>query len=66
MYSKAKGQAMIRYSKKSQHRVTLTFKTEDYEKLIQPYVEASGKPVSTFIKEAIFEKIEREQKTGTR
>ena len=49
-----------RYLKASQHRVAINWLKKDFDTNIEPAIRESGLPVSTFIKEAVREKIARE------
>ena len=57
---KAGKQASLRYRKEKQHQVALSWKVTEYEQKIAPAIRKSGKPVATFVKEAVREKIERD------
>lgn len=55
-YSEASKRATIKYMKKLK-RVPLDMQWEQYNRL-KAYCDHIGKPVNTFIKEVLFEKIE--------
>ena len=59
-YDESAKQRILKYRKKSQHTVSLAYKQEEYDNDIAPAIKKSGKPVATFIKEAVREKIDRE------
>lgn len=50
----------LKYFKKSQRRISLNWLKDDYEERIAPALKRSGKPISTFIKEAVEEKLVRD------
>ncbi len=60
MYNETAKKATIKYIKASQKTINLKWKRSEYEAEIEPAIRKSKKPVSTFIKEAVREKIERE------
>ena len=60
-YNKSGNESAKRYVKEKQHSILLRFKKETFETDIKPYIDKSGLPVVTFIKQAIKEKIEREK-----
>ncbi len=49
-----------RYIKASQHRVAINWLKKDFDNKIAPAIKRSEMPVSTFIKEAVREKIARD------
>ena len=53
--------ATMKYMKEKRKRLDLSWKKEEFEEVIMPAAEKAGVPVSTFIKQAINEKIEREK-----
>ena len=59
-YDEAAKQRTLKYRKKSQHTVSLAYKQDEYDNDIAPAIKKSGKPVATFIKEAVREKIDRD------
>lgn len=59
-YSDKRKQASLKYRGEKQRQIALSYKKEEYESIIEPAIKKSGKPVATFIKEAIKEKIQRE------
>lgn len=59
-YTNSSKQATTKYLKDKQKRVPLNWKKSDYEEIIEPAIKRTGKPVSTFIKEAVEEKLKRE------
>lgn len=50
----------LRYFKDKQKRIALNWLKEDFENRIEPAIQKTGKPVSTFIKEAVEEKLKRD------
>lgn len=50
----------LKYMAEKQKRVSLNWLKEDFENRIEPAIQKTEKPVSTFIKEAVVEKLERE------
>ncbi len=48
-----------KYLKANQRRIAINWLKKDYENKIEPAIKRSGLPVSTFIKEAVREKIAR-------
>lgn len=50
----------LRYFKNNQRRIALNWLKDDYEKRVAPAIKRSGKPTSTFIKEAVEEKLVRD------
>jgi predicted nucleotidyltransferase len=59
-YNESLKTANLKYYKNNQKRVALNWLRYDYEKRIEPAIEKSGKPISTFIKEAVEEKLLRD------
>ena len=57
-----KAQYDIEYAKKNLKQVMLTVRKDYYANVLKPAAERACKPVNTFIKEAIQEKIDRESK----
>ncbi len=60
-YDNTSKKATIKYIKEKQKEIRIRFKNEEYYASIEPAVKKSGLPVATFIKQAIYEKIERSQ-----
>lgn len=60
-YNESSKQATIKYIKEKQERIEVKWKKDYYNNHIQPAIQNSGKPVATFIKEAVEEKIQRDQ-----
>ena len=60
-YSQAQNKATTKYVKEHQKRIPLRFKKEEYETKIEPAIKKSGLPTATYIKKAIYEKIERDE-----
>ncbi len=52
--------ATIKYIKEKQRIVDVKWKKTVFENEIEPAIKKSGKPMATFIKEAVVEKIERD------
>ena len=60
-YSSAQNRASIKYVKEHQKQILLRVKKEEYETVIEPAIKKSGLPAATYIKQAIYEKIERDK-----
>ena len=60
MYNEASKKATTKYIKESTRTINIRFKKDLYDKEIEPAIKKSGKPVRTFMKEAIMEKLERD------
>ena len=54
-------QRVSKYIRENLHRMEIKYRNEEYESTIAPAILKSGKSMSVFVKEAIQEKIEREQ-----
>ena len=63
-YDEIAKKATLKYIKNKQKRLFINYKKEEYETEIGPYIEASGKTMAAFIKEAVKEKIERDFPNG--
>ena len=50
----------LQYIKEKQKRIPVNWLKEDFEHRIAPAIERTGKPVSTFFKEAVEEKLMRD------
>lgn len=59
-YNESLKNTNLKYFKKSQRRIALNWLKDDYEKRIAPAIKRSGKATSTFIKEAVEEKLIRD------
>lgn len=59
-YSESLKDTNLKYFKNNQRRIALNWLKDDYEKRIAPAIKRSGMPTSTFIKEAIEEKLVRD------
>ena len=59
-YSESLRDANLKYYKNSQKRIALNWLKDDYERRVAPAIKRSGKPTSTFIKEAVEEKLVRD------
>lgn len=59
-YDETAKKATIKYIKDKQQRLEIKYKKNEYDTIIQPAIEKSGLPAATFIKQAIQEKIERD------
>ena len=59
-YTNVSRKATVKYIKDKQKQVQLRFRKDDYENRILPAIKKSGKPVATYIKEAVDEKIQRD------
>lgn len=51
----------IQYVKEHQKQIQIKYKNEEYQQHILPAIKKTGLPVATFIKQAIEEKIIRDQ-----
>lgn len=51
----------IQYIKNNLKRLEVRYQRDEYEQRIRPAIEKSGLPSATFIKQAIEEKIDRDQ-----
>lgn len=60
-YTEAGKRAVIKYEKERMKRIVLKYTIDDYENIISPAVKESGLPTATYIKQAVMEKIERDQ-----
>ena len=60
MYTEASKRATIKYIKEHTKQIMVRYKKEEYIERIKPAIDKSGIPISTFIKQAILEKIERD------
>ncbi len=60
-YNETAKKATMKYIKDKMQQFTIRFKKDDYENRIKPAIEASGLAPTTFIKQAIDEKIERDR-----
>lgn len=59
-YCESLREANLKYFKRNQKRIALNWLKDDYEKRIAPAIKRSGRPISTFIKEAVEEKLVRD------
>ncbi len=59
-YDKNSKTATMKYIKEKQQEVKIRFRKEDYEQRILPAIKKSGMATATFIKQAIDEKIIRD------
>lgn len=59
-YNERSKKATLKYIKNKTQQFTIRFSKIDYYQRIKPYIEASGIRPTTFIKQAIYEKIERD------
>lgn len=59
-YNDNANKSALKYKRKKQHPVTISYKKEDFEQNVKPYIDSSGMPVATFFKRAVAEKIERD------
>ncbi len=60
-YNESKKKATLRYTQKKLKSLTIRYKLDDYEGRILPAIKRSGLPVATFFKQAVKEKIERDE-----
>ena len=59
-YSESLKETNLKYFKNNQKRIALNWLKDDYENRIAPAIKRSGMPTSTFVKEAIEEKLVRD------
>lgn len=59
-YTEQSKKATMKYIKEKTKIINLKFRTEEYEQNIYPVIKKTGLPVATYIKQAIIEKIERD------
>lgn len=57
MYNTSAKNANLKYLKNNQKRVSLNWLKDDFEQRVEPAIKKSGLPVSTFIKQAVEEKL---------
>lgn len=63
-YNANKKNATMKYLKDKTQQIVVRYKKDEYDSRIKPAIDASGMPQSTFIKQAIDEKIERDGLSG--
>ena len=63
-YDEIAKKATLKYRRDKQHPVTISYKTEEFEQEVLPYIEKSGAKVATFFKDAVKEKIQRDFPDG--
>lgn len=61
--SEAQKKATIKYAKQNLKRIPFDVQKEYYDTVLKPYADSIGMTINGFIKQAISEKIERDQKT---
>lgn len=61
--SEAQKRATIKYARENLKRVPFDVQKEYYDSVLKPHADSMGMTVNGFIKQAIAEKIERDQKT---
>jgi hypothetical protein len=59
-YNEVSKKATMKYIKEKMQQFTIRFTKSDYDERIKPGIEKSGLKPTTFIKQAIYEKIERD------
>lgn len=59
-YSENRKVSAMKYKSEKQKQIALSYKKDDFEQRIQPAIQKSGKPVATFIKEAVEEKLQKD------
>lgn len=59
-YNEVSKKATMKYIKDKMQQFTIRFTKSDYDERIKPAIEASGLKPTTFIKKAIYEKIEHD------
>lgn len=57
----AANKRQYRYNERHIKRIPLDVQKEYYDQVLKPAAEAAGLPVNTYIKEAVAEKIDRDQ-----
>lgn len=60
-YRKKDKERTIQYIKENLKRLEVRYQRDEYEQHIRPAIEKSGLPTATFIRQAIEEKIDRDQ-----
>lgn len=59
-YNENSNKRVLRYKKKNQKSLSISYKRDFYEEQILPAIKKSGLPVAAFVKMAIEEKIQRD------
>ena len=59
-YTAAQQRATQKYIRESLKQITIRYKQDEFDSDILPAINASGLPMTTFIKQAVAEKIERD------
>lgn len=59
MYNENLKNATLKYKREKQHPVSLSYSMQEWENL-KPRIEASGIPIATYIKRAVYEKLEND------
>lgn len=59
-YSPKYKESSMKYVREKQKSILLRIKKDDYESIVEPAIKKSGLGIATFIKKAIYEKIERD------
>lgn len=62
-YSTAGKKAAIKYVKDKQKQITIRYRMTDFNEKIAPAIKKSGLPMATYIKQAIDEKIDKDNKS---
>ena len=57
MYNEKIKKNILNYRKNNQKTLTLSYRKDDYEKIVKPAIMSSNVPLATFVKEAIAEKL---------
>ncbi len=63
-YNEVSKKATIKYIKDKQKRIAVNWLKTDFEERIKPAIDKSGLSVSTYFKQAVEEKIQRDKKEG--
>lgn len=63
-YDETAKRASLKYRREKQHPVTISYKTEEFNAEVLPYIRKSGSKVATFFKDAVKEKIQRDFPDG--
>lgn len=58
-YNEKSKEATIKYIAENLKRIEIRFPKKEYEEFIAPAIERSGKTTAAFIKDAIYQEIER-------
>lgn len=59
-YSESSKKATLKYIKDKLKQINVRFPKKEYEQLIKPLIDRSGMPITTYIKVALKEKLQRD------